>query len=120
MAEAQAKPDGGGRIPRGYFEQSRDLLNSLVLVLPLLLVYQAGLFLTQGQTLNGADFITVVILRRFGMEGLLAFNFLLIIAGAIGVAVLRRKRSFEPGIVIPIIVESTVYAVLLGIFITQV
>lgn len=114
--EKRASPGG----PRGYFDQSRDLLNSLVLVLPLMLVYQVGLFATQGQTLNGADFITVIILRRWGSDGLLLFNGLLIAAGIVGVAVLKKKRRFDPRIAVPMAIESTVYAVLLGVVITQV
>lgn len=115
-----AKASGGTGGPRGYFDQSRDLLNSLVLVLPLLLIYQAGLFLTQGQTLNGADFITVVIMRRWGSTGLLVFNGVLIVAGIVGVVVLQRSRRFDPRIALPIAAESTVYALLLGVVITQV
>lgn len=117
MTTAKAESSGG---PRGYFEQSRDLLNSLVLVLPLLLVYQAGLFLTRGQTLNGADFFAIVILPRWGWDGLLVFNGVLIVAGVIAVVVLTRKRRFDPKIALPMAVEGTVYAVLLGVFITQV
>lgn len=112
------RADPGG--PRGYFDQSRDLLNSLVLVLPLMLVYQVGLFATQGQTLNGADFITVFIVRRWGSDGLLAYNGLLIAAGIVGVAVLMKKRRFDPKIAVPMAVEATVYALLLGTVITQV
>ncbi len=114
----EKRSDAGG--PRGYFDQSRDLLNSLVLVLPLMLVYQLGLFATQGQTLNGADFITVFIIRRWGSDGLLVFNGLLIAAGIVGVAVLMKKRRFDPKIAAPMAVEATVYAVLLGTVITQV
>ncbi|MCO5168055.1 MAG: CPBP family intramembrane metalloprotease [Planctomycetes bacterium] len=117
MTTSKAESSGG---PRGYFEQSRDLLNSLVLVLPLLLVYQAGLFLTRGQTLNGADFFAIVILPRWGWDGLLVFNGVLIVAGIVAVVVLTRRRRFDPKIALPMAVESTVYAVLLGVFITQV
>jgi membrane protease YdiL (CAAX protease family) len=117
MSTAKADSSGG---PRGYFDQSKDLLNSLVLVLPLLLIYQAGLFLTSGQTLNGADFITVVIMRRWGSTGLLVFNGVLIVAGIIGVVFLQRRRRFDPKIALPIAAESTVYALLLGVVIGQI
>ena len=100
--------------------QSRDLLNSLVLVLPLMLVYQAGLFLTRGATLNGADLVSVMILRRWGWDGLLVLNGVLIVAGLVGVVVLREKRRFDPAIVVPVAIESTLYALLLGIVVTQV
>lgn len=117
MSTAKADASSG---PRGYFDQSRDLLNSLVLVLPLLLVYQAGLFLTHGESLNGADFITVVIMRHWGSTGLLVFNGVLIVAGIIGVVLLQRRRRFDWRIAGPIAVESTVYALLLGVVIAQV
>jgi membrane protease YdiL (CAAX protease family) len=118
-ATAKAESPGAGA-PRGYFEQSRDLMNSLVLVLPLLLIYQAGLLATNGQTLNGVDFTTVVLVQRWGLTGLLVFNGVLIVAGVIGVVVLQKKKRFDPRIVVPIAIESTVYAFLLGIVITQV
>ena len=118
-AAAQEKKGGGGP-PAGYFDQSRDLLNSLVLVLPLLLIYQAGLLATNGQTLNGVDFITVVLVKRWGLTGLLVFNGVLIVAGIVGVVVLQQKKRFDPRIAMPLVIESTVYAVLLGMVITQV
>ena len=118
MSKDKAEAAKGG--PRGYFDQSRDLLNSLVLVLPLLLIYQAGLFLTSGESLNGADFITIVIMRRWGSNGLLVFNGVLIVAGIIGVVVLQRRRRFDPRIAAPIAAESTIYALLLGVVITQI
>jgi membrane protease YdiL (CAAX protease family) len=117
---ASTPESSGGGAPRGYFEQSRDLLNSLVLVLPLLLVYQAGLLATNGQTLNGVDFITIVLVQRWQLTGLLVFNGVLIVAGIVGVVVLQKKRRFDPRIVVPIAIESTVYAFLLGIIITQI
>ncbi len=119
MTGASAGARGGEKL-HGYWRQSRDLLNSLVLVLPLLVIYQAGLFATNGATLNGADFATVVILRNWGGNGLLVFNGVLIAAGLVGLGVLRGKGRFDPKIALPLVVESTIYAFLLGIVITQV
>jgi len=100
--------------PEGYFEQSADLLNSLILVLPLLLIYELGLLLTGGETLNGVDFITVFLARNWGLQGILIFNGLLLVAGGVGVYVLKSERGFDPRIVVPVILESTVYALFLG------
>ncbi len=111
---------GGGGALHGYADQSKDLLNSLVLVLPLLLVYQAGLFLTQGGILNGADFVSLLILRQWGWQGLMIFNGVIIVAGIAGVAALRQKRRFDPNIIVPVAIESTVYAFLLGLVVTQI
>lgn len=112
--------DKGGGALHGYADQSKDLLNSLVLILPLLLVYQAGLFLTKAQILNGADFVSVLLLRQWGWQGLMIFNGVLIVAGIVGVAVLRQRKRFDPNIIGPVFVESTVYAFLLGLVVTQI
>jgi membrane protease YdiL (CAAX protease family) len=114
-AEDGGARDGGGG---GYFAQSKDVLASLILVIPLLLVYQAGLLATKGATLNGADFASVVIVRRWGWDGLLWFNGIVIALGLIGVAVLKKNRRFDPAILGPILLESGLYAVLLGFVIT--
>jgi membrane protease YdiL (CAAX protease family) len=108
----------GGK--RGYFAQSADLANSLLLILPLLLVYQTGLFLTRGATLNGADLVSVAILRQWGWDGLLVLNGVLIVAGIVGLVVLKEQRKFDPRIILPMAIESTCYALVLGLVITQV
>lgn len=118
-SEERADEGGKGGGGRGYFARSKDLLTSLVLVLPLLLVYQAGVLATRGATLNGADFMTVVVLRRWDWDGLLVFNGALILLGVAGVLHLRRRGGFDPGIVGWVAVESTFYALLLGFVITS-
>jgi hypothetical protein len=95
-------------------EQSRDLPSSLILVLPLLLFYELGLVVTAGQTLNGVDFLTVLLLRNWGINGLLLFNGLLFVAGLGGLYYIKRERNFDPRIVGGVIIESTIYAVLMG------
>ncbi|MGE0710102.1 MAG: CPBP family glutamic-type intramembrane protease [Planctomycetota bacterium] len=106
--------EGARPIPQGYLEQSRDPLNSLVLCLPILLVYELGLFVSRGDTLNGVDFITVFLLRHWGTEGLLAFNAGLLLTCLIAVAALRRGQRLHPQIVFPILLESAAYALLMG------
>lgn len=103
-----------GKIPQGYLQQSRDLVNSLVLVLPLLLLYQLGLLVTGLQTVNGVDFISYFLATRWGLSGLLVFNGLLFLAGMIGVHQLRKGRRLEPKILVPVTIESTCYALVLG------
>ena len=67
---AAATDDG----PPGYFAQSKNLINSLILVIPLLVVYEAGLLINGGKTLNGVDFITIFLIRQWGVTGILVFN----------------------------------------------
>lgn len=116
MGTSTAKEGGA---PRGYLEQSRDLWNSFFLVLPLLLVYQAGLFLSGGATGNGAD-LTIYLVQTWGWNALLWFNGLLIAVGVVGVVVARKQRRFEPRIALPVALESTAYAFLIGVVITWV
>jgi membrane protease YdiL (CAAX protease family) len=105
-------PEGGP--PRTYLEQTRDLLNSLLLVLPLLFVYEVGLLFTGGKTLNGVDFITIALDRQWGLQGILVFNAILLVAGGVGAIYLWKERNFTWKVVVGVLAESTVYALLLG------
>lgn len=98
----------------GYFEQSKDPLNALVLCLPILLIYELGLLISDGVTLNGVDVVTVFLARRWGLNGLLAFNAGLFLTCLIAIGLLKREQRLNPKIVLPIIAESTVYALLMG------
>ncbi|MEZ0229127.1 MAG: CPBP family intramembrane glutamic endopeptidase, partial [Planctomycetota bacterium] len=106
--------------PRGYLDQSADLTNSLILVVPLLVLYEIGLVVTGFRALNGVDFATVFILQRAGGKGLLAFNLVLLV-GILAAATLRkREKAFRPDIVPFLLVESTFYALSLGVLINLV
>ena len=105
--------------PKGYFAQSQDLLNSLVLVLPLLLVYELGL-LAGVSNPNGVDFLTVFLAQHWHATGLLVFNGLLFVAGAVGIYLLKEKGRLNPKIMFPLVIESTIYAVFLGTIIITV
>jgi hypothetical protein len=115
MAEAETIP-GLGKTPSkdSYFEQSRDLPSSLILVLPVLLFYELGLIWSGGETINGVDFITVILARNWGPNGVLVFNGVLFLAGMIGLHYLKQERNFNPRIIGGVLIESTVYALMLG------
>jgi hypothetical protein len=100
-----------------YFSQSHSLLNSLVLVLPLLILYQVGLLLGHFHGINGVDFATVSLLHFAGIWGLLIFNIILIALLFVGTWHLRKKHRFDPGFFMPMLVESAFYAFFLGAFI---
>lgn len=102
---------------RKYFNQSRSLLNSLVTVLPLLILYQLGILLVSWESVNGVDFLTVAIIKMAGVRGLIILNLILIIAFLIGAIYLRRKNSFEADFILPMAVESAAYAVGMGVLI---
>jgi membrane protease YdiL (CAAX protease family) len=93
----------------------RNLLTSLVLVFPLLLVYQVGVLFTLPM-LNGADFVTTFLFRTLGLSTgqYLAFVAVVFIFFLIGVALLRRKQHFNPRIIVPVLLESAIYALTMG------
>jgi hypothetical protein len=107
---------------RGYLRDSKSLLNCIVLVLPLFVIYQLGV-LTTGGVQNGVDFVTTTLLRDvFGGNTLyyILFN-LVVLAGLIGlVFVLRKRDQFHPRLYWAVILESTLYGVLLGFVVSTV
>lgn len=103
--------------PRGYLDQSSDLTNSLILVVPLLVLYEVGLVVTGFRALNGVDFATLLILKHAGGKGLLAFNLALLLGIGIAAAVRRKERSFRADMVPLLLLESTFYALSLGVLI---
>jgi hypothetical protein len=93
----------------------RNLLTSLVLVFPLFLVYQVGVLFTLPM-LNGADFLTVFLFRRLGLTTSAYLGYTALVAGAFALAVvlLRRRQKFDPKVVIPVFIESAIYALTMG------
>ena len=100
-----------------YSKQSRSLLNSLVTVLPLLILYQLGILLICWESVNGVDFLTIVAVKTAGVRGLIILNFVLLIFFLIGVIYLRRKNTFEADFILPMLVESAIYAIGMGVLI---
>jgi hypothetical protein len=100
---------------RSVKHDPRNLLTSLVLVFPLFLVYQVGVLFTL-PVLNGADFLTVFLFRNLGLStgSYLAYTFAVATAFAIAVVVLRHKERFDPRLVIPVLIESAIYALTMG------
>jgi hypothetical protein len=98
---------------------SRNLFTSLMLVLPLLILYHAGILLTGGM-LNGADFITQLIMPRLGVQGYLVFLAIVTVGFLVALGTLHRKQHFNPRMVIPVLLESTIYALTMGSLIVMV
>jgi membrane protease YdiL (CAAX protease family) len=93
----------------------RNLLTSLVLVFPLFLIYQLGVLFTLPM-LNGADFVTILLLQTLGLsvKGYLGFlgGVLLLFLGTL--LVLRRHQRFDRAMVLPVILESLIWALTMG------
>lgn len=100
---------------KGYHEKSRDLFNSIILVLPLFLIYQLGVLATGGVK-NGVDFVTGAFWSLSGgdLSIYLGINGLILLAFAVALFAMRKKGTFSPRIWPGVIAESTLYAMLLG------
>jgi membrane protease YdiL (CAAX protease family) len=89
-------------------------LTSAILVFPLFLVYQLGILSGRGQ--NGADFVTRALIRVSERD---LSNYLVILAGmllayAAVVVLLSRRGRFSPRAFLPMLAESTFYALVMG------
>jgi hypothetical protein len=100
---------------KGLHYNPRNLLTSLVLVFPLFLIYQIGVLFTL-PVLNGADFLTVFLFHNLGLSAgaYLAYTAVVAVAFVVAVALLRRKQKFDPRLIIPVFVESAIYALTMG------
>jgi hypothetical protein len=97
-----------------YFALTRDLSVSLILVLPLLAAYQAGLLLTRFRLVNGVDFLSRFVYLHWGPKGVVLANLGVIAVFLAAIIRLEKQRRFRPGLFPPLVLESSVYASLLG------
>jgi membrane protease YdiL (CAAX protease family) len=97
---------------------SRNLLTSLVLVLPLLIVYHLGVLWTlrSSHMLNGADFVTVFLRGTLGLgdRGYLAFFAIVLALFVVTLVALKKRQPFNPRVFVPVLLESTIYALSMG------
>lgn len=111
---------------RGVAELKRYLLNSrspligLVMVLPLLVLYNVGLLVTDWRALNGADLVTWILVETLDRTGYLITQGVVIVAFLIAIGVLQRKRQFHLAYYAPLLAESLVYALGMGTLILAV
>jgi hypothetical protein len=99
---------------RRHFSREPSLLTSLVLVFPLFLIYQLGVLITP--TMNGADFITrpLMDLLRYDLRAYLLLSGGLVVAFVVVALYLRRKQEFDWRLFVPVLLESTIYALTMG------
>ncbi len=95
--------------------QQRNLLTSLVLVIPLFIIYQVGVLFTLPM-LNGADFVTTLLLRdlHLSIPSYLAFVAGVVVVFLVGLSRLKKRQHFQTGVIVPVLLESTVYALTMG------
>jgi len=98
-----------------YFKESRKWETAVLLTVPLLALYEVGLwFFSDGSTRNAADVVlTRYLLRLDGRKTALIVNAAVLMLFL--VAAFRQRRSASPGLLTLVVVESAAYAVLLPI-----
>jgi hypothetical protein len=91
-----------------------DPLTSAILVFPLFLLYQAGILASAGQ--NGVDFVTkaLIELSARDMGNYLVVLAVMLVAYAAVLVILRKRGSFHPRAFVPVVIESTFYALTMG------
>jgi membrane protease YdiL (CAAX protease family) len=89
-----------------------NLLTSVVLVTPLLLLYEIGVLFTD--VMNGADFLTGSLLRLLDLRGFVILQLGLLGLFALLIIYLRHRQRFELRRFAWTLVESTVYALTMG------
>jgi membrane protease YdiL (CAAX protease family) len=113
---------------RDYLRDSKDPLNSLVMVTPLFVAYQLGILFTGGVR-NGVDFVTDMLLlvlqatlevtigqssKGAVLTAYLVVNAGVLLAALIAIGILRKKGALHPRLWPIVVGESTVYAFLFG------
>ncbi len=92
-----------------------DALSTALLVFPLFLVYQVGI-VTGGAGRNGADVVTTLLIRLCEQD--LGTYLLLLAALLVGYTVLlrllHRGGRFDPRSFLPLVLESSLYALCMG------
>jgi hypothetical protein len=95
--------------------EARNQLTSVVLVFPLLLLYQLGVVLIYPM-INGADLLTRFLFQNLGLSisAYLGYTALVAVIFAVVVAVLRRRQQVHLRAFIPVLLESTIFALTMG------
>ncbi len=103
---------------RAFNAHRRNLLTSLVLVCPLFLLYQVGVLFTLPM-LNGADFLTTLLLRDLGLSVPAYLGFIggVCLALLLAMAWLKKKQQIDRTVFVPMLLESVLYALTMGSFI---
>lgn len=104
-----------GRSGLGSYFHRANLLTSLVLIFPLFICYQLGIALLPDVG-NGADLISGRIFHLLGNSNLnyLLFNLCLLAVFAIALVAMRKRQQFDTRMFVPVMIESGIYALVMG------
>jgi hypothetical protein len=106
-----------GRRALSRLTTPHDALTSLVLTLPVFLVYHVGIVFMDLR--NGADFVTgnLISLLDLSMGGYLALTFAVAGGLAASVALLRKQNDLRLGALGPVVAESVLWAALMWLLV---
>jgi membrane protease YdiL (CAAX protease family) len=97
---------------RGAFEVRSNLFTSIVLVFPLLIIYELGVLFTD--VMNGADLLTQTLLNLLGVRYFVILQIGLLALLVAFIFFLRQRQHFELRVFIPVLLESGIYALTMG------
>jgi hypothetical protein len=97
-----------------YFAERPPLVVGLALALPLFLLYQVGVLLVP--TASGADLVTSLLLRAVNGDRALYLASLAGVAAVILIVVIAsgQRKKIAPGLLVPVLLESGIYALTMG------
>ncbi len=101
--------------PTGYFQRTQTLSLSLMYVLPWLLIYEIGLVILQPQAQNAAGVIVWLLFSLLGPAHIV-FNLVVMLVILVAALRIRKQGGLSPHYVPLLVVETTVWAVLMGGF----
>lgn len=98
-----------------YFQATRSPLVGFAVTLPLLLLYNIGLMIPGRAVGNGADLLSGLVSRQWGLWGMLGLNAALVVGSVAALIWLARKGRFAAGQWATLIVEGLAFGVALGL-----
>lgn len=98
---------------RRYADESRAERNALLLTVPILLAYQAGLLVRGPGAVNAAHAMVEDVLLRFGRPASVVVSLALTVVFVL-VAARKRRPASPAGLFLPVVAESSVYAAALA------
>jgi hypothetical protein len=104
-------------IIRAYLQATHAPVVGFAVTLPLLLLYNVGLLMPGARVGNGADLLSGLVSRQWGLWGMLGLNAVLVVASVVALAWLARKGRFSAGRWITLVLEGVAYGVALGLLV---
>ena len=102
-----------------YWDDSRDLGVSALLIVPLLLAYEIGLVLLHTNDQNAIDYVLKApLVRLLGPNAFLVFNGLVVVAAGCQFARSRASGRLRPEVWAGVCIEGALYAFFLGRVVT--